>query len=156
MTDKTFYRQAYTRILSAVRRAKQEPSFYKIGPEPDDQEFETITKTASGATWAKLKDGSWGVRVTSQSGAGQSIQVTKKSGEKSTVMLVQLIWTDNATVWLYSVGAAKTSLGSATKTWGSSSSSKYRVQGKECAECGETIKKPGQNCWETGGTCFPG
>ena len=151
----SYYLKAYNQILSKVG-AKQEPSFYKIGPEPDDREFETITKTASSATWAKLKDGSWGVRVTSQSGAGQSIQVTKKSGEKSTVMLVQLIWTDNATVCLYSVGAAKTGLGSATKTWGSSSSSKYRVQGKECAECGETIKKPGQNCWETGGTCFPG
>jgi len=50
MTDKNFYRQAYTQILSAVRRAKQEPSFYKIGPEPDDREFETITKTGEQAS----------------------------------------------------------------------------------------------------------
>lgn len=26
---------------------------------------------------------------------------------------------------------------------------------KTCAECGEAIKSPDQQCWETGGTCIP-
>ena len=47
------------------------------------------------ATWTKLKSGEWGVRVEGKATAGQTVTVTKKSGETQTVTVGKVLWTGN-------------------------------------------------------------
>ena len=39
------------------------------------------------ATWYKLKDGSWGVKIRHDGQAGEQVEVTNKKGETKTVIL---------------------------------------------------------------------
>lgn len=114
---------------------------YIDGPEPTEAEIRRMTKLARGAagTWAKLRDGSWGVRLTDAARSGEQVTVRKKSGETSVVTLGKQIWTDKS-VWLFTVGTVSTSTGGGS----SSRSGPY-----ECEECGERVR-PGTRCWETG------
>ena len=45
-------------------------------------------------SYTKLKDGSWGVRVTGPIGAGQEVTVTKANGEQKVEEVKAVIWTD--------------------------------------------------------------
>lgn len=57
-------------------------------------------------TYTKLRSGSWGIRSTSKIEAGQSVTVTKKSGETKLETIDRVIWTDGK-VWLASISPAK-------------------------------------------------
>jgi hypothetical protein len=126
------------------------PGPYKVGPEPSDKEIRDMggKVAAQDSTWAKLRDGSWGVRVPHSARPGQEVVVRKKSGQTAKVTLGTKVWTDNRTVWLFTV--EKSGSG------GSSSQNRSRPQrgrrpgGRyECQECGEYVT-PGTRCWETG------
>jgi len=45
------------------------------------------------ATFAKLKNGAWGVRVSGTPTVGASVTVTKKSGATSTARIGRILWT---------------------------------------------------------------
>lgn len=47
------------------------------------------------ATFTKLKNGSWGIRVNGTAKVGQTVTVTKKSGGSSEVTISKVIWTGN-------------------------------------------------------------
>jgi hypothetical protein len=100
------------------------------------------------ASWMKMRDGSWGVRVPGGATAGQSVTVTKKSGESSTVIVGKVVWSGN--------GVALCAVKGEERSQPSRSSGNGYAPGKRCycAECGEPYRK-GQRCWENGGSCVP-
>ncbi len=52
------------------------------------------------ATWYKLKDGSWGVKIRHDGQTGEQIEVTNKKGETKTVWLVnRAAKFDDAQLW---------------------------------------------------------
>jgi hypothetical protein len=93
------------------------------------------------ATYTKLRDGSWGIRATEAVTAGQSVTVTKKSGESKTELVRNVLWSGNG-VWLCAIETARP----AYQTRGRRRSSGGRY---ECEECGDMVT-PGTACWETG------
>jgi hypothetical protein len=99
------------------------------------------TKTQT-ATYTKLRDGSWGVRVPGSVTPGQSVVVTKKSGEtKQETILRVLASFQPENVSLCSIQPSSSN---------SSSNSHRRRSGRyECEECGDMVT-PGTQCWETG------
>lgn len=46
-------------------------------------------------TYAKLNDGTWGIRVIGRAESGQTIEVEKKSGEKKRETVDRVLWTRN-------------------------------------------------------------
>lgn len=50
------------------------------------------------ASYTKLKDGSWGIRVPRQVEAGEQVTVTTKAGKQKTEVVTSVLWTgsDNA------------------------------------------------------------
>lgn len=44
-------------------------------------------------TYTKLRNGSWGVRVEGPAKAGDTVTVTKKSGETATEKISKVVWT---------------------------------------------------------------
>lgn len=57
-----------------------------------------ITDTAeTTATFAKLRDGSWGLRVVGCCHPGSYVQVTKKSGETTLKQIGRVMWHDAKT-----------------------------------------------------------
>lgn len=109
--------------------------------EPTDEEIYEITgvKVAGTAsiTWAKLKDGSWGIRSTSALRVGSSVVVARKDGTKSNVTVGKEVWSGSG-VWLYSLKKA-----------GTSQTHKNPDRQLECPECGDYVY-PGTRCWEVG------
>ena len=75
-------------------------------------------------TYAKLRNGDWGLRSTSTLKEGQTVTVTTKAGQSRTETVGKIVWSGNG-VWL----AAK----------GSDSGSAQNNQGNRpvCAECGK-------------------
>jgi hypothetical protein len=57
------------------------------------------------ATYTKLRDGSWGIRVTGTAKAGDVVTVTKRSGEAVNATVGRVVWTGNG-VSLCEVAAA--------------------------------------------------
>ena len=109
------------------------------------------------ATYTKLKDDSWGIRV--QGGtpkAGQSITVEKKSGEKKIEIVQKVLWTGNG-VTLCSVAksaSAATSNGKAHRpgvcvNCGDSCNPRY----KRCLDCvdGGSRAHNGQSYYDRNG-----
>lgn len=47
------------------------------------------------ATFSKLKSGEWGIKVEGSVSAGQSLTVTKKSGQAQTVTVKAVVWSGN-------------------------------------------------------------
>lgn len=47
------------------------------------------------ATYTKLRDGSWGVRIDGPAVAGQTVTVTKKSGESKAETVAAVVWSGN-------------------------------------------------------------
>lgn len=131
------------KISAALSQLAQDVSAsdgpYVEGPEPSDAEIRRMTKRARAGgegTWVKLRDGSWGVKLTTRARSGDSVVVRKKSGQTATVTLGRLVWSNESDAWLFTVG--------------SSGSSSSRSRGRyECEECGEYVL-PGTECWETG------
>jgi hypothetical protein len=71
------------------------------------------------ATFAKLKDGSWGVRSEVELTSGSSVTVKKRDGSRSTATVGRLVWAGDG-AWLYALS-------------GRAGHSGARQQ---CAECG--------------------
>lgn len=86
------------------------------------------------ATYTKLRDGSWGLRATQPLQTGQSITVTKKSGETKAETVGRVLWTGNGVTL-------------ATIAQGGSSRSSRSAGVRECG------KRHGGRCCPTGGNC---
>lgn len=97
--------------------------------------------TMAMASYTKLKNGDWGVRSNVPVKAGESVQVTKKSGETKTETIDRIVWSGKG-VWLCSL---RRSNGSGSGRSGGRSG-RYI-----CEECGDWVT-PGTSCWETGAT----
>jgi hypothetical protein len=55
------------------------------------------------ATWYKLKDGTWGVKIRHDGQPGQQVEVTSKKGETKTVFLAsRAAKFDDAQLWVIS------------------------------------------------------
>jgi hypothetical protein len=89
------------------------------------------------ATYTKLRDGSWGVRVVGTVAPGAMVQVVKKSGESKTKIIGRVVWTGNG-VTLATLACESTR-----------STTHRRGRRYECEECGDYVE-PGTRCWETG------
>jgi len=77
------------------------------------------------ATWTKLKSGEWGVRVAgAEVKAGETIVVTKKSGETKTVKIARVLWTGDG-ISLCAVGNLPSAIESIPPV------------GRACVSCGE-------------------
>lgn len=93
------------------------------------------------ATYTKLRDGSWGIRVT-----GQTVQphdfvaVKTKAGAVKTECVKKVLWQGDG-VTLCAIGARR-----------SAAAPTYRCKRRYgCDECGEWVTEDdGTTCWETG------
>lgn len=47
------------------------------------------------ASYAKLRDGSWGIRVQGAAAPGETITVTKRSGETKQETVARVLWSGN-------------------------------------------------------------
>lgn len=54
------------------------------------------TATTTQATWTKLNDGSWGVRVPGRATVGQRIEVSRRDGTRETKTVGAVLWTGTA------------------------------------------------------------
>lgn len=81
------------------------------------------------ASYTKLRDGSWGVRVQASQPPSGSINVTTKAGKVKSETVHKVLWSADG-IHLCSVKMAK-------KT------------SPECPRCGEELT-PGTPCWECG------
>ena len=78
------------------------------------------------ASWCKLRDGSWGVKVDGTATVGQSIKVAKNSGETQDVTIQRIVFSGNG------VSLCAVSLPNGT---GAQSSGPR----KKCWECGRSF-----------------
>lgn len=85
------------------------------------------------ATYAKLKDETWGVRVPGRAAAGDSVVVERKDGTRNNEVVSRVLWTgedrQKAPVSLCTI------MSSSSDRTRVSSSSSYRGT---CDECGES------------------
>lgn len=100
---------------------------------------EAFVLVSEDATFTKLRDGTWGLRVPGIAREGQSIRVKKKGGEVKTETVGRVLWKGDG-ISLCTIG-----------TQSSQSTPRRRRPGGryECDECGEIVN-PGSECWETG------
>lgn len=97
------------------------------------------------ATYTKLRDGSWGIRVAGSARAGATITVHKKSGETRSETVARVLWTgkdsrSGETVSLCAIG--RESAACRGKTWDPNAFNGYGARrGRFVREC------------ETGGNC---
>jgi hypothetical protein len=47
------------------------------------------------ASYAKLRDGTWGIRVDGTAAAGQSVTVSKRDGTTHTEVITRVVWAGN-------------------------------------------------------------
>lgn len=97
----------------------------------------------STATYAKLRDGSWGIRVQGIVASGAVVDVRKKSGETKREIVAAVLWTGQG-VSLCSIAGS-----SAPRRERNDGLHYERGCGLVCDECGEAVRK-GTRCWETG------
>ena len=93
------------------------------------------------ATYTKLKDGSWGIRIDGTATAGQSITVTKKSGDTKAEKISRVLWSgkdakSGKNVSLCSIAQSGSSSGHGAKpgtcvNCGASCNPRYR----RCLDC---------------------
>lgn len=107
--------------------------------------------TAS-ASYNKLRDGSWGIKVQGSAKPGDRITVTKRDGSSKVETVDKVVWSGNG-VAICSVietrGASSSSSGGRRNAHGNTSRAPAGTY--ECEECGEYVRK-GTRCWETGHT----
>lgn len=99
------------------------------------------------ATYTKLRDGSWGLKVNGKAFDGMDVIVTKKSGERVEENCGKVIWTDGQTsICRTFASECRSYQNRKNGRSGGSSSGKF-----ECQECGDYVFR-GSRCWETGCT----
>jgi len=95
-------------------------------------------------TYAKLRDGSWGVRLEGDSVQGTVILVKKRSGETKQERLAARVWSGNGvSLWSIDSGEARQS---------SRVSSARARSGNGCSECRQTATRTAQ-IWEECDRC---
>ena len=97
----------------------------------------------SSATYTKLRNGQWGIRVPGTVGAGQTITVTKRDGSTSTETVDRVLWSGDG------VSLCSVSRGHQSTSHRHGHSSRRSGGRYECDECGDIVT-PGTHCWETG------
>ncbi len=121
------------------------------------------SNSATHASFTKLQDGTWGIRITGQLATtltkGQSgfkVEVSKKDGSKEMKEVTGVLWIgkDDRT----GGKAALCKVASDRPSGGGRGNSGFRSNGPrpprgqmECEECGDWVT-PGSRCWETGMT----
>lgn len=96
----------------------------------------TTTKIID-ATPAKLRDGSWGARVTGTPAPGATVRITAKSGKSWTATVRRIIWTDGS-VSLCSTGSTGSadSAGNSIRSGASYRAGVTAPHGRTCPNCG--------------------
>lgn len=97
------------------------------------------------ATYTKLKSGNWGIRVVGSVRDGQSITVTKKSGETKTETVSRVVWSGNG----ITLAAIADSRGSYTGSRSRYSSHSDYIDSHRCSSCHHT----GDECADLDCTC---
>lgn len=98
------------------------------------------------ATYSKLRDGSWGLRITGRVTPGEQVTVTKRSGETRTETVRHIIWqAPDGTVTLAAIQKG----GAAPRRNNPAELDRAENRAYTCDECGDFVV-PGTRCWETG------
>ena len=90
---------------------------------------ETASVAPVAATWMKLRDGSWGVRITGTAKPGDTVTVTSKGGETKTATVANVVWTGNGVTLCSVTGGSE---GGSRR----SGTGAYMGRGGKCNECG--------------------
>lgn len=138
------------------------PELFWMSPE-DLQAFDDVQRLARGRgpspdfemnpTWARLRDGSWGVRGTGAAPRpGAQVTATSRDGRSKTVTIGRVLASDGQS-WLATVDQGG---GGSSSYSGGGGGGGYRGGARrggryECPECGDYVT-PGTQCWETGAT----
>lgn len=94
-------------------------------------------------TYTKLRDGSWGLRISGSAQAGQTISVTKKSGDSKTETVGRILWTGNG-ITLATVANGHSHRSSSSRSGCGCNSSCCRGR----CECGRTCNCRGGNIYD--------
>lgn len=103
------------------------------------------------ATFAKLRDGSWGLRVKGQVSSGQSVTVTKKSGGSEVKTVGRVLWSGDGVSLCTIAGGGSSGRDSAGNRIGNGDSYRAGVTapgGRRCQYCGS---RECEGAW--GGLC---
>lgn len=87
-------------------------------------------------TYAKLRDGSWGLRIVGKAVEGAKVTVKKKNGTENEAVVGTILYTEN--------GVSLATIQEKPRQRSNSRSNRYT-----CDECGEWVTS-GTRCWETG------
>ena len=101
----------------------------------------TAAKTA---TYTKLNNGDWGIRVSGDITTGASVTVTKRDGSTKTEIVGKVVWTGKD-----KYSNADVSICTVQQVQRVSCRPAYRGGRRECGECGDYVTA-GTRCWETG------
>lgn len=105
----------------------------------------TATQTA---TYTKLTNGDWGIKVTGDISAGASVTVTKRDGSTKSEIVGKVVWTGKD-----KYSDAQVSICTVQQVQRVSCRPAYRggrgSGRRECDECGDYVTA-GTRCWETG------
>jgi hypothetical protein len=85
------------------------------------------------ATYTKLRDGSWGIRVTGKPIAGETVHVTLKSGATKLVDVAKVLWSDDKLALCSIAGAGEQRTRQAARRHGLGNRA---PGGRTCPSCG--------------------
>jgi hypothetical protein len=88
------------------------------------------------ASFTKMKDGSWGLRIQGTAKAGQSIAVQKRDGGSKTVEIGRVVWTGNGISLATISGSGSTQRATARPARASRYSADRAPGGRKCSYCG--------------------
>lgn len=93
----------------------------------------TTATTSNTATFTKLRDGDWGLRIVGPHAVepGQTITVMKKSGETSSERVGEVVWSDGKGVTLAKIGQR-----AATPAAPRPAAQSYSYRSREMNTCG--------------------
>lgn len=96
---------------------------------------------STNASYTKLRDGSWGIRVPDalRATAGSVVSVKKQSGETKDEIVDRVLWSGQG-ISLCSIRRSASASGGSSRRSGRS---------YECGDCGDYVT-PGTRRWETG------
>lgn len=104
----------------------------------------TTATAAQTATYTKLNNGDWGIKVTGDIATGASVTVTKRDGSTKTEIVGKVVWTGKD-----KYSNAQVSICTVQQVQRVSCRPAYRGGRRECDECGDYVTA-GTRCWETG------
>lgn len=93
------------------------------------------------ATFQKLKDGTWGLRVAGRASPGEVVLVTKRDGTSQRKTVGIVVWSGDG-VTLCTIASGVSSSGGPRKS--------RDYPGKECPACESVDLDANLSCWECG------